>query len=227
MISRGDHMIKAIAKAKLEVLLGCKAVCSKGYVLGTAGNLSARVEESELFVITPTSLPYETLCEDDLVVADMAGNIVEGKNKSSMEFVMHLTIYLRRPDVRAIVHTHSKYATAASAMQGVSSVPVIDIETAMYIGGDVMVAPFAPPGSLELAANATDHLGDRAGVILEGHGAIAVGNTMNAALVASDNVERACEIYLIVKASGDVKRLPEGPLADLCAWSRKDRGVVS
>lgn len=220
-------MMKPIEKAGLEVLLGCKTVCSKGYVLGTAGNLSARVEGSDLFVITPTSLPYETLCEDDLVVVDMTGKIVEGKNRPSMESTMHLSIYRHRPDVRAIVHTHSKYATAASAMQGVSSVPIIDIETAMYIGGNVMVAPFAPPGSLELAKNATDYLGDRAGVILEGHGAIAVGKTMNAAQVAADNVERACEIYLIVKAAGDVKQLPEGPLADLCAWSRKDRGIVS
>lgn len=220
-------MMKPIEKAGLEVLLGCKTVCSKGYVLGTAGNLSARVEGSDLFVITPTSLPYETLCEDDLVVVDMTGKIVEGKNRPSMESTMHLSIYRHRPDVRAIVHTHSKYATAASAMQGVSSVPIIDIETAMYIGGNAMVAPFAPPGSLELAKNATDYLGDRAGVILEGHGAIAVGKTMNAAQVAADNVERACEIYLIVKAAGDVKQLPEGPLADLCAWSRKDRGIVS
>lgn len=223
-------MIKMIEKAKLEVLLGCKAICAKGYVLGTAGNISARVNEtageSDLFVITPTSLPYETLCEDDLVVADMTGNIVEGRHKPSMEFTMHLGIYRRRPDVRAIVHTHSKYATAASAMQGVSSVPIIDIETAMYIGGALAVAPFAPPGSRELAENAVNHLGDRAGVILEGHGAIATGKTMNAAMVASDNVERACEIYLIVKAAGEVKELPRGPLEELCAWSRKDRGIA-
>ena len=219
-------MIKMIEKAKIEVLLGCKAICSKGYVLGTAGNISVRVEESSLFVITPTSLPYETLQEDDLVVADMAGNITEGKNRPSMEFGMHLSIYRQRPDVRAIVHTHSKYATAASAMVGVSSVPIIDIETAMYIGGAISVAPFAPPGSSELAENAVEHLGDRAGVILEGHGAISAGKTMNAAMVASDNLERACEIYLIVRAAGNVKALPEEPLENLCAWSRKDRGIV-
>ncbi|CAK7028512.1 MAG: 5-deoxy-D-ribulose 1-phosphate aldolase [Desulfovibrio sp.] len=218
-------MHKSIETAKLEVLLGCKTICAKGYVLGTAGNISARAGDA-LFVITPTSRPYETLTADDLVVADMEGNIVEGRHKPSMEFTMHLGIYRRRPDTRAVVHTHSKYATAASAMRGVTHVPIIDIETAMYIGGDIRVAPFAPPGSADLAKNAVNALGDRAGVILEGHGAIAVGKTMNAAMVASDNVERACEIYLIVKAAGEVKELPQGPLEDLCAWSRKDRGIA-
>jgi len=202
-------------------------MCDRGYVLGTAGNISARVEGKDLYVITPTSLPYDELTAEDLVVADMSGMVVSGSRKPSIENTMHRAILATREDVQYIIHTHSKYATAAGSMQGVSFVPVIDIETAMYIGGHIAVAPFAPPGSEELAKNVAVALGDLAGVIMEGHGAVGVGRTMKDAMIASDNLDRNCEMFLLIRAAGDVKPLPEKTLRELCAWSRKHRGIVS
>jgi len=222
-------MSDAVREAKEQVLQGCGLISARGYVLGTSGNISARVPAAagDLLVITPTTLPYDEMTADDLVVADMAGNIVEGNRKPSMEISMHRSILLARPDVRCIVHTHSKCATAASAMQDVAEVPVIDIETAIYIGGSIPVAPFAPPGSEELARNAARALGDRAGILLESHGAIGVGRTMKEALTASDIIERNCEMFLLIKAAGEIKPLPQGPLNDLCAFSREKRGLHS
>lgn len=222
-------MSDAVREAKKQVLQGCGLISARGYVLGTSGNISARVpgEAGDLFVITPTTLPYDEMTAEDLVVADMTGNIVEGNRKPSMEISMHRSILLARPDVRCIVHTHSKCATAASAMQGVAEVPVIDIETAIYIGGAVPVAPFAPPGSEELARNAARALADLAGVLMESHGAIGVGRTMKEALTASDIIERNCEMFLLIKAAGEIKPLPRGPLNDLCAYSREKRGLRS
>ncbi len=218
-------MLEPIRKAEEQVLWGCRAMCGRGYVLGTAGNISARVAGEELFVITPTSLPYDELTPDDLVVADMRGNIVRGNRRPSIECAMHRDILAVRPEARCVVHTHSKYATATSAMEGVDAVPVIDIETAMYIGGDIPVAPFAPPGSGELARNVARSIGDRAGVIMEGHGAVGVGLTMRAAMDACDIIERNCEMYLLILAAGKRKPLPEGPLRELCARSRETRGI--
>lgn len=220
-------MSDAIQEAKEQVLQGGGLICAKGYVLGTSGNISARVVGRDLFVITPTTLPYGEMTAEDLVVADMAGNVVDGNRKPSMEFSMHRSILLARPDVRCIVHTHSKCATAVSAMQDVDEVPVIDIETALYIGGDIPVAPFAPPGSEELAQNAARAIGDLAGVLMESHGAIGVGRTMKEALIASDIIERNCEMFLLIRAAGEIKPLPRGSLRDLCALSREKRGLRS
>lgn len=219
-------MSKAIQKAKKQVLWGCRAMCSRGYVLGTAGNISARVEGGDLFVITPTSLPYEDLREADLVVADMEGNIMEGGKKPSIEFAMHRGIMLRRPDARCIVHTHSKFATAASSIAGVNEIPVIDIETVICIGGNVPIAPFAPPGSDELAVNVADSMGDVAGILMEAHGAIGVGGTMEEAMTASDNIERTCEMFLAIKACGEIKPLPEDFLRAFKERSLKKRGLM-
>lgn len=218
-------MSQALQHAKEQVLWGCKTMCERGYVLGTAGNISARVEGEDLFVITPTSLPYNELTMDDLVVADMQGNIVEGIRKPSIEFTMHRNILCKRPDVKCVVHTHSKYATAAGSMAGVTSVPAIDIETAIYIGGDIPVAPFAPPGSEALAQNVERAIGTMGGIIMESHGAIGVGKTMADAMVASDNIERTCEMFLAICAGGAVKPLPTDYVEESHKKSLKKRGV--
>ncbi|MCC8194462.1 MAG: class II aldolase/adducin family protein [Deltaproteobacteria bacterium] len=219
-------MSGSLREAENAVLWGCKAMCARGYVLGTAGNISARVAGEDLVVITPTSLPYEDLTADDLAVLTMEGKSAKDGRKPSIEYGMHLRILLARPDVRCIVHTHSKFATAVSAMQDVDAVPVLDIETAMYVGGDIPIAPFAPPGTEALARGAAEAIRDRAGVLLEGHGALGVGKTMRDAMVASDNIERCCEMFCIIRAAGKIKPLPPEPLKNLCDWSRKNRGIA-
>ena len=179
---------RAIQKAKEQVMWGCRTMVDKGYALGTAGNISARVEGEPLFVITPSARPY----------------------KPSIEFSMHLGIYKERPEVNCIVHTHSKFATAVSAMDGVEKVPVIDIEGVVYLGGEILVAPFAPPGSGELAAHVRNTIGTNAGLLMASHGAIGTGLTMEDAMISSDNVERACEMYLAILGAGrQVRKLPE------------------
>lgn len=201
---------RAIQKAKEQVMWGCRTMVDKGYALGTAGNISARVEGEPLFVITTSARPYLTMKPEDLAVGDMDGNVVSGPYKPSIEFSMHLGIYKERPEVNCIVHTHSKFATAVSAMDGVEKVPVIDIEGVVYLGGEILVAPFAPPGSGELAAHVRNTIGTNAGLLMASHGAIGTGLTMEDAMISSDNVERACEMYLAILGAGrQVRKLPE------------------
>ena len=215
-----------VLQAMEQVLWGCNAMCNRGYVLGTAGNISSRVTDEDLFVITPTSMPYEDLKADDLVVVDLQGNVVQGHNKPSIEVSMHRIIFEKRPEVQAIVHTHSKFATAVGSLYGVKSVPALDVEGVLYLGGDLAVAPFAPPGSSELAANVVQALGATAGVIMENHGAVGVGTTMKIAMIASDNVERMCEMYIAVLAAGKYKALPEDYYRESVEKSLKLRNVV-
>ncbi len=82
-------MSEALKQAKQEVLKGCRLTCEKNFTVGTAGNISARVLGEDRFVITPTSMDYNRLTEEDLVVIDMDGHVVEGKWKPSIEHNLH------------------------------------------------------------------------------------------------------------------------------------------
>lgn len=207
-------MTEAIEKAQEAVLWGCRTMVDKGYVLGTAGNISVKVEGEDLFVITPTSHSYASLTPEDLVTVDMQGNVVAGKHKPSMEYLIHLNLFVLRPEINGVVHTHSKYATVVSAIREIEKVPLLDIETMSYIGGDIAIAPFASPGSVQLADNIKSSIGFNSGIVMESHGAVGIGTNIEKAMIACDNIERTCELYWAILATGlTPKTLPESYLA--------------
>lgn len=219
-------MSDALKTAKEQVLYACKTMCSRGYVLGTSGNISARIADENLFVITPSSFPYNKMVESDLVVADMDGNIQPGSTrKPSVEFSMHRNIFLERPDVNAVVHTHSLFAIAAGSVSSIKQVPAVEIETVLYLGGDIDVVPFAPPGSPELAEYVKKTIGMKGGVILKNHGAIGVGVDMDKALLACDVIEKNSELYCRIKSMGEIDLMPEEFIKGGEKISRIIRGI--
>jgi hypothetical protein len=152
----------------------------RGLVSGTAGNVSAR--EGELVHITPSALPYPELTEDDLVTLDAAGAVVAGGREPSSERRVHLAVYAARPDVGAVVHTHSGYATAWSALG--EPVP------SATVGSAVETSEHAPSGSDEIASAAVAAVGRRPAALLARHGVLGVADTPGAALEVCAAVER-------------------------------------
>ena len=221
-------MSDALQKAKEEVLWGCRLMVERGYLLGTVGNLSARADGTDLVVITPTSLPYDTMTEEDLVVVNLNGEIVSGKHQPSIECSMHLGVYRARPELRALVHTHSKYATTVSLIKELDIMPAIDTEQSLYLGGDINIVPFAFPGSKELAEYLKEGIGTNAGLLMANHGALGVGISMKDAVIASDIIERNSEMYLLLKAGGfDYKPMTEDYKVFVKEKSKKKRQVIS
>lgn len=221
-------MSDALQKAKEEVLWGCRLMVERGYLLGTVGNLSARADGTDLVVITPTSLPYDTMTEEDLVVVNLNGEIVSGKHQPSIECSMHLGVYRARPELRALVHTHSKYATTVSLIKELDIIPAIDTEQSLYLGGDINIVPFAFPGSKELAEYVKEGIGTNAGLLMANHGALGVGISMKDAVIASDIIERNSEMYLLLKAGGfDYKPMTEDYKVFVKEKSKKKRQVIS
>ena len=217
-------MSDALQKAKEEVLWGCRLMVERGYLLGTVGNLSARADGTDLVVITPTSLPYDTMTEEDLVVVNLNGEIVSGKHQPSIECSMHLGVYRARPELRALVHTHSKYATTVSLIKELDIMPAIDTEQSLYLGGDINIVPFAFPGSKELAEYVKEGIGTNAGLLMANHGALGVGISMKDAVIASDIIERNSEMYLLLKAGGfDYKPMTEDYMVFVKEKSKKKR----
>lgn len=141
---------------------------------------------------------------------------------------MHLGVYRARPELRALVHTHSKYATTVSLIKELDIMPAIDTEQSLYLGGDINIVPFAFPGSKELAEYVKEGIGTNAGLLMANHGALGVGISMKDAVIASDIIERNSEMYLLLKAGGfDYKPMTEDYKVFVKEKSKKKRQVIS
>lgn len=200
-----ESMANRTSRLKEDVLRTSKTAYREGLFAGTSGNLSAFDPESGHIVITPTSLPYETMQVEDLVVLGLDGNVIEGQHQPSSEWRMHCEIYKQRKDVLAVVHTHSPYATAF-AVTG-EKVPLILIEMIPFIGGDIPVAEFGLPGSMEIGVEALKVLGHRNACLLSNHGVLAIGTSLEQAHIRVVYVEDAAKIYhhALVAAAASLK----------------------
>ena len=182
---------------------------------GTSGNLSVYDRERDLMVITPTSVPYEGITPEDMVVLRLDGEVLEGKYLPSSEWRMHAAVYGDKPEVSAIIHTHSPYATAFAVNN--RSIPVILIEMVVFLGGDVPLAGYATPGTKGVGDEAVKVLGDRGGCLLANHGVLAVGSSLEQAHLRAVYIEDAAKIYSIALSNGPVVTMTEEQIAEMRA----------
>ncbi|MCY6483407.1 class II aldolase/adducin family protein [Clostridium aestuarii] len=192
---------------KHELLKTAKSSYNLGLVAGTSGNVSVYDKETDSMIITASSVPYDTMTLEDLVVLKLDGTILEGYNQPSSEWRMHAQIYIERKDIKCVLHTHSPYATGFAVCQ--ERIPVILIEMVPFIGGDVPVAKFGMPGTDSVGIEALKVLDDRKACLLSNHGTLAIGETIDKALTTSIYLEDAAKIYHIAKNAGNVKILSE------------------
>ena len=167
---------------------------STGLTESTGGNLSRLDLETGLIAIKPSSIPYEKIKVEDVVIVDRNGKVIEGKLKPSSETPMHTYIYRKRPNVKAIIHTHAPYSTILAVIN--KELPIITQDLAMFVTGEtVKVAPFRTPGSEDLGKIAEEFLGESDIVLLQNHGTLAVGESLQMAYAATWALERAAMAY--------------------------------
>ena len=194
---------------KHDVADTARRMADLGLVVGTAGNVSARVKHDaseDLMAVTPTGLPYSGMTADDIVITDFDVDPVEGDLPPSSESLLHVGIYRARPDVHAVIHTHSVYSSVLAVL-GIDLPSVID-EVVVYVGGEVRVSDYAFPGTEDLSANVCAALGPRKAAFIANHGAVAVGRSLDEALDICLLVERASQIYVTARSIGDVRPIP-------------------
>ena len=181
----------------------------KGLVVGSAGNVSLRLAGNgqQLLAITPSREHYQELTAGDIPVIDFEGDPVEGEQLPSTESLLHIGVYRARPDVQAVIHTHSTYASAL-AVARMELPPVID-ELVVLVGGEVKVADYAFPGSDELAENVAAALMERNAALMANHGVVGVGTGLRQALTVCESVERAAQVYVLARSMGRAHLLPE------------------
>ncbi len=175
----------------------------------TAGNISVRTEDGRGFYIKPSNTPYPDITPESLVVIDWEGNVIEG-GTPSIEHNLHRLIYLARPDIQAIVHTHSQYAVTLASSTLRCGIPAVLGEIAHYLGGPIDLAAYAPAGSLELAQNAVQCLGKhKHGILLKNHGALAGGKDLRQALDFAELIECSAQSLIWAHLLGGYDMHPE------------------
>ena len=187
------------------VLAAAKELSDRRLVEGSSGNLSARVDEGHV-CMTPSSIPYDDMVLDDLVVVDLAGNVVDGDRGPTSEKALHLACYRRYPEVGAVIHSHAVHATMFAVAR--QPIPAAIEEVAVYIGGDVPVCEYTMTGSDELGDVVAEQLADRAATLLANHGMVTVGPTMAKAMHAATLVERTAQIVHGARMLGQVHAVP-------------------
>jgi L-fuculose-phosphate aldolase len=183
------------ADLRTAVVETAREMLRLGLVSGTSGNVSAR--DGESILITPAATPYRRMTEDDLVAIGPDGESGDDEGEPSSEWRVHVAIYAARPDVGAVVHTHSVHATAWSFTGEPLDTGTEELEAAS--GGAVLTAPFAPTGSEEIAAAAAEALGDRRAVLLGRHGVVGVGPSPAEGLATCAAVERQAQIAWLLR----------------------------
>jgi len=177
---------------------GLKMIRS-GLTTGSGGNLSILSAEDNRIAISPSGMDYADVTVADVVIVDRAGQVVEGKRKSSSELGFHLALYAARKDINAVVHTHSVYATTLACLHW--ELPAVHYLVA-FSGDKVPLAPYATFGSDELADNIIASIGSYNAVLLANHGLVAVGKDMNSSFNVAEEIELVARIYYQAKSLG-------------------------
>jgi len=192
--------------ARRQVAKVARKMAAAGLVSGTSGNVSARLPGG-LMAVTPMGGRCENSSAEEVVVVDGDLTTVEGDLVPSSESLLHAAIYDARPDVGGIVHTHAVYSSAA-AVAGREVPPIVD-EMVVTLGGAVRVSEYAPPASAEVAEQVLLALGSRDAALIRNHGAVAVGESPDAALETAILVERAAKVFVLSTVLGGAATLPD------------------
>jgi L-fuculose-phosphate aldolase len=179
---------------RLELCETLRRMAAGGLVLGAAGNVSARAVE--LVAISPSRLWYDTLGPGDVCLVGLDGAVVEGP-RPSVELPMHLAVLAARPEVGAVVHTHSPYATAVSCV--LDEIPTVEPEQEEAVGGAVPVATSAPSGEAALGEAVLAAAGERWAAVVRNHGPVCFGRDLAGALACAFAVEENARVYALAR----------------------------
>lgn len=190
-----------------------KSLFERGLTAGSSGNMSVRLDDGFLF--TPTNSCLGFLEADRLSKLDPSGKHISG-HAPTKELPLHFGFYDQRPASRAVVHLHSTYATALSCLSDVDpkdAIPPITPYVVMRVG-QVPVVPYTRPGAAEIKPMIDALAADHPAVLLENHGPVVAGVSLDAAVFAIEELEEAAKLAIILRGM-EVRHLTPAAIADL------------
>ena len=198
-----------------EIIACCRWLCQHGYfgsLLSAGGNVSVRVADEPVLVITPSGRPYMELAPEEICVVDFELQQIEGTSAPSIETAMHAGIYRSRPDVGAVVHTHQACASIFALIN--QPIPPLFDEVTLAIGETVDVVPYAFSGTPALVENVKRTVANGCYCfILQNHGALNLGGTLDEAWKNAELLEKTAQAYYHALTTGKpVTPLPPATL---------------
>lgn len=191
------------AEARQQLVDAMRSLDARGLNRGTSGNLSVRYTSGML--VTPSGITPDRLVPDTIVFVDGDGSVAPGTARPSSEWQMHLGLYRRRADAKAIVHCHARHATILACAH--REIPPLHYMVAVSGGASVPVAPYATFGSEELAEGVAQTLCGRFACLMANHGLIALGPSLAAAMAIAEEIEEQAAVYCGTLAIGGPKLL--------------------
>ncbi len=190
----------------------CRQLAERGLIAGQDGNLAVRIGP-ERVLVTPRGLIKALLEPSDMVEVDLAGRHLRGDRNPTSELDLHLRILNRRPDVGAVVHAHPPTATGFSvAGEGFDATVLPEL---IFQLGTVPLVPYGTPGTPELGDRVEAFIGRHDALLLQNHGAVTVGATLDAAWIRMESLEHAARIILTARTLGRVTELTKDAVARL------------
>ncbi len=190
---------------KKEVIAICIRLKEMGYIVGTYGNVSVRVPEG--LIITPSRIEYYSLTPEDMVTVSYDGRVIDGRRLPSSEFAVHRGIYPLRPEIHAVIHTHSFYATTLSCLR--EPIPVIVEEQSQVLGSEIACTNYVPAGQHhKLGEEVAKALGSNNAVLMANHGTVSCGCTLSEAFFTCQIVERVARMRVLTSSIGGAVTIP-------------------
>jgi len=189
-----------------EIIAACRELEACGFITGTWGNVSVRFGEG--FLLTPSRVEYSLMLPEDLVLVGLDGRKASGERRPSSEKEVHRQIYVKRPDVGAVVHCHSTYASAVAAA-GADIPPFLE-EISQLVGDGIRCTKeYVRAGEHEkLGEQAAAYIGDNLAVLLLNHGPVSCGKDLAEAMLCCKVVEKAARIFLALEPGLGAKVIP-------------------
>lgn len=198
----------------------CGKMWQLGWVAANDGNVSVRTGENEI-ITTPTGISKSFITPEKLVTIDLEGNILEAEEgyRPSSEIKMHLCCYRERSDVRSVLHAHPPTATGF-AVAHVHMDKYIMIEDVIAIGS-VPVTPYGTPSTDEIPRSIRPYLQEHDVILLENHGALAVGADLVTAYYRMESLELLAKIQLTAHLLGGAKEISRPDIDTLISMRGK------
>lgn len=202
-----------------SIVAACKRLYNRNCLAAADGNVSYRLS-NERILITPSGAAKAFIDPDQMAVMDLEGRIVEGN--PSGERLMHLAIYRRCPEAKAVVHAHPPHAIAWSLLAPrLSELPGDVLPEVTLAAGRIPIVPYARPGTAAMGENLNPFLPECRLMILERHGAVAWGESMNEAAGGIERLEHSSQILWLAKTLGTLSKIDEAEFEALAEMRAK------
>ena len=178
-------------KIKIKIVNSLKYLKKKNLNIGSEGNISIRYKDG--FLISPSAIDPEKLKVNDIPFVDLNGNHF-GSRAPSSEWRMHMLLYLKKSDIKAISHSHSFWSSSLSCLR--KKIPSFHYMIAEFGGDDIKCAKYATFGTKELSQNIIEALEKRKGCLMSNHGQVVFGKNLEQAFELAEEIENICHQYI-------------------------------